>query len=60
MDELSASVAELDTGLLTLRDAALSKSGSILVGSGAVTQADLRTALPVLDSVTPVASARAR
>ena len=41
-----------------LRDAALSKSGSILSGSALVTQADLRTALPVLDSVTPVASAQ--
>jgi len=55
---LSASVARLDTGLLTLRNAALSKSGSILSGSALVTQADLRTALPVLNSVTPVASAQ--
>ena len=58
VDVLSASVNELDTGLLTLRDAALSKSGSILTGSALVTQSDLRTALPVLDSVTPVASAQ--
>ena len=58
VDDLSASVARLDTGLLTLRNAALSKSGSILSGSALVTQSDLRTALPVLDSVTPVASAQ--
>ena len=60
VDDLSASVTELDTGLLTLRDAALTKSGSILSGSALVTQSDLRTALPVLDSVTPVASAQGR
>ena len=53
---LSASASELDTGLLTLRDAALIKSGDELSGSALVTQADLRTALPVLDAVTPVAS----
>ncbi len=58
VDALSASVARLDTGLLTLRNAELSKSGSILSGSALVTQADLRTALPVLTSVTPVASAQ--
>ena len=60
VDDLSASVIELDTGLLTLRNAALTKSGSILSGSARVTQSDLRTALPVLDSVTPVASAQGR
>lgn len=54
---LSASASELDTGLLTLRDAALTKAGGILTGSALVTQADLRAALPVLNSVTPVASA---
>ncbi|MDQ2894974.1 MAG: DUF2993 domain-containing protein [Actinomycetota bacterium] len=55
---LSASVAQLDTGLLSLRNAALSKSGSTLSGAALITQSDLRTALPVLDSVTPVASAQ--
>ncbi len=58
VEVLSASVNELDTGLLTLRNASLSKAGSILSGSALVTQSDLRTALPVLDSVTPVASAQ--
>lgn len=56
VDHVSASARELDTGLLTLRDADLVKSGSLLSGSATVTQADLRTAFPVLDSVTPIAS----
>lgn len=54
---LTASAAELDTGLLTLRDATLHKQGSQLTGSAQVSEADLRTALPVLQQVTPVASA---
>lgn len=56
VNALAASADELDTGLLTLRTATLSKSGPILSGSALVTQSDLRTALPVLNSVTPVAS----
>jgi hypothetical protein len=57
---LTASASELDTGLLTLRDATLKKHGSELVGTAGVTEADLRTALPVLRSVTPVASGDGR
>ncbi len=57
---LSASVTELDTGLLTLRDATLRKQGRTLVGRAEVTEADLRAALPVLQSVTPVASGGGR
>jgi len=53
---LDASSAELDAGLLTLRDAALRKRGDQLTGSARVTEADLRAALPILDSVQPVAS----
>jgi len=53
---LDASVGELDTGLLTLRHATLRKRGSRLTGSAEVTEADLRGALPILQSVTPVAS----
>jgi hypothetical protein len=53
---LRASVGELDTGLLTLRDATLVKHGSQLTGNATVTEADLRRALPILQSVTPVAS----
>lgn len=57
---LSASVRELDTGLLTLRDATLHKRGSELTAGARITEADLRTALPVLQSVTPVASGDGR
>jgi len=53
---LDASAGELRAGLLTLRDATLRKRGNVLTGTATVTEADLRTALPVLDSVTPVAS----
>jgi LmeA-like phospholipid-binding len=54
---LRASVGELDTGLLTLRDATLVKHGAQLSASATVTEADLRAALPILQSVTTVASA---
>ena len=54
---LDASAAELDTGLLTLRNASLRKRGSALTGSASVTEGDLRTAVPFLDSVQPVALA---
>jgi hypothetical protein len=47
-------------GLLTLRNASLVKQGSVLIGAATVTLADLRTALPILTSVTPVASASGR
>jgi hypothetical protein len=57
---LTASVAELDTGLLTLRDATLRKRGSELIGTAEVTEADLRSALPILQSVRPVASGAGR
>lgn len=57
---LTASAAELDTGLLTLRNATLHKSGSELAGAAQVTEADIRAALPVLQSVTPVASGNAQ
>ncbi len=53
---LDASAQVLHAGLLTLRDATLSKRGSTLSGQATVTETDLRTAVPFLDSVTPVAS----
>ena len=53
---LDASATELDTGLLTLRDATLSKRGNQLIGTATVTEADLRAAVPFLNSVAPVAS----
>jgi hypothetical protein len=53
---LDASATQLDAGLLTLRDATLRKRGQTLTGSARVTEADLRAAIPILQSVTPVAS----
>ena len=45
-------------GLLTVRDARLVKHGSLLVASARVTDADLRRSLPIVRSITPVASSR--
>jgi LmeA-like phospholipid-binding len=54
---LDASVHELDTGLITLHDAALRKRGSTLTGSATVTPADLRAALGgAIQNLQPVAS----
>jgi hypothetical protein len=53
---LDASAGRLDTGLLTLRDATLTKRGNQLRAAATVTDADLRSSLPVLDSVQPVDS----
>jgi hypothetical protein len=53
---LDASAQEVHAGLLALHDARLIKRGSRLNASATVTEADLRAALPVLRSVTPVAS----
>jgi LmeA-like phospholipid-binding len=55
-----AYVGELDTGLLTLRDVSLHKRGSELTGSAVVAQADLKAALPLVESVLPVASGDGR
>lgn len=54
--KIDASVQELDTGALTLRDAVLRKRGSVLTGTATVTEADLRSAVPFLQNVQPVAS----
>lgn len=59
-DSLEASAARLTTGLLTLRDVTLTKRGARLTATGAVTEADLRSAFPLLDSVEPVASGGGR
>jgi hypothetical protein len=53
---LDASAAEVDAGLLTLRNATLTKRGNELTGSATVTEADLRRSVPILQSVVPVAS----
>jgi LmeA-like phospholipid-binding len=53
---LDASAREVDAGLLALHNARLVKRGNRLNASATVTETDLRAALPILDSVTPVAS----
>ncbi|HTX30665.1 MAG TPA: hypothetical protein VMD09_04725 [Solirubrobacteraceae bacterium] len=53
---LDASANTLSAGLLTLRQATLTKSGNQLSASALITQADLRASFPVLDGVQPVAS----
>ncbi len=53
---LDASAEEFDSGLLTVRNATLHKRGDQLTGSALVTESDLRSALPILQSVEPVAS----
>jgi hypothetical protein len=51
---LDASANQLNSGLLTLRDATLRKRGNQLTAAATVTEADLRSAIPILDSVQPV------
>jgi hypothetical protein len=58
--KLDAVASEVDTGLLTLRDATLRKRGDQLTASALVTETDLRAAVPFLQSVTPVASSTGR
>ncbi|MBV8712074.1 MAG: hypothetical protein JOY56_09850 [Solirubrobacterales bacterium] len=53
---LDASAQELDSGALTLRDATLRKRGDSLAGTATITQADIRSAVPFLENVAPVAS----
>jgi hypothetical protein len=63
LDQLSgvgtmhAAVGRVTVGRLTVRDARLVKHGDSLVATARVTDADLRGVLPVLRTVTPVASA---
>jgi hypothetical protein len=51
-----ASAASATVGSLTVRHPLLVKHGSSLVASARITDADLRRALPIVRSVTPVAS----
>jgi hypothetical protein len=53
---IDASAQQLQAGLLTLRDATLTKRGNQLTGTARVSEADLRAAVPFLDNVQPVAS----
>jgi hypothetical protein len=57
---LQASAQVLDAGLLTFHDATLVKRGNQLSAAASLTEADLRSALPILSSVTPVASGDGR
>ena len=54
---LHASSETVTVGRLTVHDARLVKRGDALTGSATVTDAELRDVLPILSSVTPVASA---
>lgn len=51
VSSLSASVGVLRSGLLTVHDARLTKRAGQLTGSGTVLENDLRSAIPVLQSV---------
>lgn len=53
---LYASAQELQTGLITLHNATLTKRGNELTGSAAISEANLRSAVPFVHGVTPVAS----
>ncbi|MBO0768852.1 MAG: hypothetical protein J2O48_09240 [Solirubrobacterales bacterium] len=53
-DQVDANIASLSSGLLKMHNVVLHKRGSQLTASGQVNSSDLRSALPLLDSVTPV------
>lgn len=57
---LDATVGEFNSGLLTVRNATLHKRGNELAASALVSESDLRSALPILQSVEPVASGNGR
>ena len=56
VDTLDASAGTLTAGLLTVQNGVLHKQGSAVSASALVTEADLRSAIPVLQSVVPVTS----
>lgn len=53
---VDASIGVLHSGLLTVRDARLHKHGDQLTATATITEPDLRSAVPFLDNVQPVAS----
>lgn len=53
---LDASANVFSSGLLTVRNASLQKRGNQLTATATITEADLRSSLPVLESVQPVSS----
>ncbi len=54
---LSVSIGEVDSGLVRVDDVTLTKHAGRLSGSALITQANLRASVPLLRSVTPLASA---
>ena len=56
VDAVDATAGTLTAGLLTVRDAVLQKRGDGVTATAEVTESDLRAAIPVLQSVVPVAS----
>jgi hypothetical protein len=56
VNDVDASAGVLTAGLLTVHDAVLKKRGDQLSATAHVTESDLRAAVPVLQSVVPVAS----
>jgi len=57
---IDASAQEVRSGALVLHDATLHKRGSELTGVATVMNADLRSAVPFLENVEPVASSGGR
>lgn len=57
---IDASAQEVASGALTLRDATLRKHGSELTGSATIMESDLRSAVPFLNNVQPIASSGGR
>jgi hypothetical protein len=57
---IDASAAELNTGLVTLHNATLRKRGNELTGTATVTASDLRSAVPFVQGLQPVASGGGR
>lgn len=53
---LDASVRELESGAITLHDATLRKRGGEMTAAATVMESDLRSAVPFLNNVRPVAS----
>jgi hypothetical protein len=53
---VNATIDELDTGLVTLRDVTMRKRGNVLTGTALLTQANLQAALPPGLEVEPVSS----
>jgi hypothetical protein len=56
VSQLVGTIAEVSSGLVNVEDVSFSKHGNLLLGSGEITEANLRAAVPLLQSVTPIAS----